>query len=174
MAAESGVDAQTLADALPRETDRRKGGEASLRAVKNWLAGRDHPRCGRREIEAMAGVLGVEPTAIARFVSVARFQRSSPQKARLVVDMIRGRAVDEAETLLSFSPKRASMMVRKALLAAMSDAEEMDASLDRLVVSEARADEGVIIKRFRPKDRGRAHPIQKKTSHITVGLEERG
>lgn len=169
---ESGLDAQTLADALPRETDRRKESERALRAVRNWLSGRDIPRATRAEIEALASVLGVEPSAISRFTSTMRFARSSPRKARLLADLIRGRRVDEATSLLEFNPKRAAVMVRKTLEAAVADAEIHDVSPDRLVVAESRIDEGLIIKRFRPKDRGRAHPIQKKTSHIVVGVQE--
>ena len=120
----------------------------------------------------MAGVLGVQAKDIARFTSIARFTRSSPRKARLMVDLIRGRQIDEAEALLEFSPRRAAVMVRKALSAARADAEAADASPDRLIVSEAFADGGPIIKRFQPKDRGRAHPIHKHTSHITIAVEE--
>lgn len=172
LAAEAGLDAQTLADALPRETDRRKESERALKAVRNWLRGRDIPRATRPDIEALASVLGVEPSRIARFTSTIRFARSSPRKARLLADLIRGRRVDEAANLLEFNPRRAAVMVRKTLDAAVADAEAHDVSPDRLVVAESRIDEGVIIKRFRPKDRGRAHPIQKKTSHIVVGVQE--
>ncbi|XHC26559.1 50S ribosomal protein L22 [Phycisphaerales bacterium ac7] len=90
----------------------------------------------------------------------------------LVVEMIRGRSFAEADALLQFSPKRAATMVRKVLNAAVADAEAANADVARLVVSEAKADGAVIIKRFQPKDRGRAHPIQKRTSHITVSVEE--
>jgi large subunit ribosomal protein L22 len=172
LAEQSGIDAQTLAEALPRETDRRKESDRAQRAVRNWLAGRDHPRATRAQIEAMASVLGVEPAKIARFTSVRRFARSSPRKAALIADLIRGRRVDEATTILGFSPRRAAVMVGKTLAAAIADAEAHDVPVDRLVVSESHVGTSVIIKRFQPKDRGRAHPIQKKTSHITVGVEE--
>jgi len=75
--------------------------------------------------------------------------------------------------MLAFSTKRAAVHVRKALKAAMADAESLGVSEESLVVVESRVDEGPHIKRFRPKDRGRAHPILKRTSHITVGVEER-
>ncbi|MEM1165838.1 MAG: 50S ribosomal protein L22 [Planctomycetota bacterium] len=110
---------------------------------------------------------------MARFTSSARFVRSTPQKTRLVVDMIRDRRVDDALDILEFSPRRAAVFVRKTLSAAIADAEAQGADVGELIVTEARADEGVIIKRFQPKDRGRAHPIQKKTSHITISVEER-
>ena len=120
----------------------------------------------------MAEACSVPAQQVARFTSRARFVRSAPQKARLVADLIRGRGVGEAMDMLEFSPKRASVFVSKVLRAAIADAEAQGSRVDRLVISESRVDEGVIIKRFQPKDRGRAHPIQKKTSHITVTVEE--
>lgn len=173
LVAEQGVDAEQLAGALPEETGRRKERSGQARKIRNWLMGRDHPKAKRAEIEAIAGVLGVEPAVIARFTSRGSFVRSSPRKSRLSADLIRGRDAVEAQTLLAFNPRRSSWMVKKVLDAAIADAEAHDVSPDRLIVAESRVDEGVIIKRFRPKDRGRAHPIQKKTSHIVVGVEER-
>jgi large subunit ribosomal protein L22 len=172
-AGEVGIDAETLAEALPRELDRRKESERALRAVRNWMSGKDQPHATKADIEAMAAVLGVEPTQIARFSSTSRFARSSPRKARLMADLIRGRnAIEARDMILPFSPKRAAVMVRKALSTAIADAEANDAAIDRLVIAESRVDGGPIIKRFRPKDRGRAHPIQKKTCHITIAVEE--
>jgi large subunit ribosomal protein L22 len=172
VAREQGVTAEQLAEALPRDTDRRKEDDRALAKARNWLSGRDHPRATAEDVRAMAGVLGVAPTRIARFVTTFNYSRSSPRKARLVADLVRGRSVTDADTILRFSTKRASVFVRKALTAATADAENGGASPDRLVISESRVDEGPIIKRFRPKDRGRAHPIQKKTSHIVIGVEE--
>ncbi len=173
LAREVGIDAETLADALPRELDRRKETERSLRAVRNWLSGKDHPKASKQDIEAMAAVLGVEPTQIALFATTSRFARSSPRKARLLTDLIRGRnAIEARDMILPFSPKRAAVLVNKALSTAIADAEANDAAVDRLVIAESRVDGGPIIKRFRPKDRGRAHPIQKKTCHITIAVEE--
>ncbi|MEM1331164.1 MAG: 50S ribosomal protein L22 [Planctomycetota bacterium] len=108
-----------------------------------------------------------------RFTSEVRNHRGSPTKARLVADLVRGKPVDEAMNLLTFSTKRAATNVKKALAAAIADAEQADADVTRLFVAESRVDEGMHIKRFQPKDRGRAHPILKRTSHITVGVEER-
>ena len=65
-------------------------------------------------------------------------------------------------------------MVNRVLKSAMSNANEQEAAMSRLFVSEARVDSGPIIKRYRPKDRGRAHPIQKRTSHIIISVDERG
>ncbi len=172
LAREAGVSVEQLAESLPRDTDRRKQAEIADRKVRNWMAGRDNPRATSKDIAALAGVLGVAPSALARFESRTRFTRSSPRKARLVADLVRGRTVADADALLRFSPKRAAVFVRKTINAAASDAENGGASPDRLVIAESRVDEGPIIKRFQPKDRGRAHPIQKKTSHIVIGVQE--
>ena len=106
------------------------------------------------------------------FTSRHRYARISPYKARLVTQLISGRHVDEALDLLKFTNKRASGMVDKVLRAAMADADEQEANVKQLWVHEARVDPGPIIKRFQPKDRGRAHPIHKRTSHIVVSVGE--
>ncbi len=148
-------------------------GKAASSAVKNWISGRDHPRCKKADVEALADAVGCEAKDIARFVSKVNHHRGSPKKAKLVVDLVRGRSADEAEEILRFSTKRAAVNVRKAIEAARADAQEMGADSAELVVAECRIDGAQHIKRFRPKDRGRAHPILKRTSHITVGLQER-
>lgn len=101
-----------------------------------------------------------------------RYARISERKARLVADMIRGRRCDDAIALLRFTHKRAAVMIDRVLKSAMASANEQEASMNDLYVSEARVDAGPIIKRFRPKDRGRAHPIQKRTSHIIIAVDE--
>jgi large subunit ribosomal protein L22 len=103
-----------------------------------------------------------------------RFARISERKARLVAQMVRGLDCDQAVELLRFANKRAAHMVSRVLQSAMSNANEQEAAMNRLYVSEARVDSGPIIKRYRPKDRGRAHPIQKRTSHIIISVDERG
>ncbi len=103
-----------------------------------------------------------------------KYARIAERKARLVTDMIRGQHCDEALALLKFTHRRAAVMVDRVLRSAMANANEQEASMNRLYVSEARVDSGPIIKRFRPKDRGRAHPIQKRTSHIVISVEEKG
>ncbi|HPF39241.1 MAG TPA: 50S ribosomal protein L22 [Phycisphaerae bacterium] len=108
----------------------------------------------------------------AAFTSIHRYARISPRKARLVTQLIADRHVNEALDLLKFTPKRAAVMVDKVLRAAMADADEQEANVRELFVHEARVDEGPTIKRFRPKDRGRAHPIMKRTSHIVVTVCE--
>jgi large subunit ribosomal protein L22 len=102
------------------------------------------------------------------------YARISERKARLVVDLIRGRRCDEAVELLRYTHKRAAGMVDKVLKSAMANANEQEAAMSKLYVAEARVDSGPIIKRFRPKDRGRAHAIQKRTSHIIIAVDEKG
>lgn len=104
--------------------------------------------------------------------AIYRYARISPRKVRLVVDMIRGRDVQDALNILKFSPHRAAVMVSKALTSAIANASEAEADVEDLVVLEARVDEGPTIKRMRPKDRGRWHRINKRTSHITVVVEQ--
>jgi large subunit ribosomal protein L22 len=166
---EQGVDRDALIQAVERDGLRKKRAQS---AVSNWLTGRDHPRCTAKDIAAMANVLGVAPKDIARFTSTAKYVRSSPRKSALLADLIRDKPIVQAINDLSFSKRRAAKFVLKALEAAQADAESADADVNALVVAESRVDEGPTIKRFQPKDRGRAHPIMKRTSHIVVGLEE--
>ncbi|MCG5217138.1 50S ribosomal protein L22 [Streptosporangium sp. KLBMP 9127] len=104
----------------------------------------------------------------------ARFVRVTPQKARRVVDLIRGLPASEAQAVLQFAPQAASEPIFKVLSSAMANAEHNN-KLDRetLVVSRAWVDEGPTLKRFRPRAQGRAYRINKRTSHITVIVESR-
>jgi large subunit ribosomal protein L22 len=103
-----------------------------------------------------------------------QYARISERKVRLIADLIRGRPCNQAAELLKFTHKRAAAMVERVLKSAMATANEREAAMSKLYVSEARVDSGPIIKRFQPKDRGRAHPIHKRTSHIIVSVDERG
>jgi large subunit ribosomal protein L22 len=103
--------------------------------------------------------------------AVAKWVRVSPRKARQVVDHIRGRSVPEARTVLAFTDRAAAVEVDKVLRSAIANAEANHGLTgDELVVSGAFVDEGVTIKRWRPQARGRAHPIKKRTCHITIKL----
>ncbi|HNQ22772.1 MAG TPA: 50S ribosomal protein L22 [Phycisphaerae bacterium] len=102
-----------------------------------------------------------------------RFARVSPRKVRLVIGLIRGRACGEALEQLRFTPGRSVRMIRDVLKSAMVNADEAEADMSRLYVHEARVDGGPYYRRWRPKDRGRAHPIAKRTSHIVVTVKER-
>ena len=97
-----------------------------------------------------------------------RYARISSRKVRLVAGLIRGREVQDALNILKFTPNRAAVLVSKVLTSAVANANENEADVDRLYVDRAFVDDGPTIKRWRPKDRGRAHPIMKRTSHITL------
>ena len=105
----------------------------------------------------------------------ARYVRVSAQKARLVVDQVRGRSVDEALGILDLSPKRAARIVAKTLRSAVANAEDtQNVDVDQLYVKTAYVDEGPTWHRWRPRAQGRATPIAKRTSHITVIVDEYG
>ena len=87
--------------------------------------------------------------------------------------MINGLSCRQALDVLRFSPRRASGLISAVLKSAMSNAAEEEADVGRLMVHEARVDGGPIVRRWRPKDRGRAHPIRKRTSHLVVRVSER-
>lgn len=108
------------------------------------------------------------------FVAKHRFARIAPRKAALVMGLIRGRGVDDALAVLHFSKKRGSVMIAKVVKSAVANASEQhEVNSDRLYVAKAWVDPGPIIKRFQPKDRGKAHSIFKRTSHLNVELAER-
>jgi large subunit ribosomal protein L22 len=109
------------------------------------------------------------------FIAKHNFARIAPRKARLVMDLVRGRDVDDALSMLQFSKKRAAVFVSKVIKSAVANYQEQNTAPGQtaLFVSEARVDGGPIIKRFQPKDRGKAHPIQKRTSHLVVSVDER-
>jgi len=95
--------------------------------------------------------------------------RLSPRKTRLVVDMIRGRGIQDALTILKFSPQPSAKLVSKLLNSAVANAEQKGVSdVDRLFVKTAFVDGGAVLKRFTPRAMGRASKIRKPTSHITV------
>lgn len=105
--------------------------------------------------------------------AVHRFARVSPRKARLVIDTIRGLDCDAAMDVLRFNHQRSASLIADVLKSAMVNADEQEANMTRLFVAEARVDGGPYYRRFRPKDRGRAHPIAKRTSHLIVKVAER-
>jgi large subunit ribosomal protein L22 len=106
--------------------------------------------------------------------AIARHIRISPSKARLVIDLIRGKQVDSALAILAFTPKAASPVVTKLLNSAIANAEN-NLSMDRadLFVAEVFADAGPTLKRFVARSRGSASPMLKRTSHITIVLDQK-
>ena len=104
--------------------------------------------------------------------AIARHVRISPNKARRVVNLVRGLPAKEALTVLQFAPQAASEQVYKVLASAIANAENNERlDPDALLVSEAFVDEGPTLKRFRPRAQGRAYRIRKRTSHITIAVE---
>lgn len=103
----------------------------------------------------------------------ARFVRISPRKARQVVDIISGKKADAAMALLSTLPKKAAKIVSKVVSSAIANAEN-NHNMDRnkLRIKQACVDSGPIVYRYRPRAYGRAYRIRKRTSHITIELEE--
>ncbi len=102
-----------------------------------------------------------------------RFARVSPQKGRLIADMVRGRPVGEALQTLTFTPKKAARIVRKVLESAIANAEHNHgADIDELRVSSIMVDEAPTYKRFRARARGRGARILKRNSHITVQVAD--
>ena len=111
--------------------------------------------------------------------AIARHVRMSPRKVRLVVDQIRGKPVNEAYALLQFSKKGAAEPVGKTLRSAVANAQVKSQDegavldVDELIVREAFVDEGPTLRRWRARAQGRASPIRKRTSHITVVVDTR-
>ncbi len=105
--------------------------------------------------------------------AVAKYVRVSPQKCRLVADQVRRLSVGKALELLQFSPRKAAAPIRKTLESAIANAEHNQGlDIDELRVDTITIDEGPVMKRWRPRAKGRATPIIKKTSHITVSVSD--
>ena len=106
--------------------------------------------------------------------AVAKFVRISPRKIRLVMDQVRGKQVGEALNMLSFTPKRGARILKKLVNSAIANAEQnTGVDVDSLYIVRVYADEGPTLKRWRPRAQGRATPIRKRTSHLTVVLNEK-
>jgi large subunit ribosomal protein L22 len=107
--------------------------------------------------------------------AIEKHIRMSAQKVRLVLDVVRGKPVNEALAVLKFLPHRAAGPVAKALKSAAANAENnFNLDPDNLVITHAVADEGRTLKRWRPRARGRVNQILKRSSHITVVVAEKG
>jgi large subunit ribosomal protein L22 len=109
-----------------------------------------------------------------RVTATAKYVRGSTRKARLITEVIRGKPVEEASAILRFMPQHAARDVARVLQSATANAENNhQLAADELFVLEARADEGPTIKRWRPRAQGRAFPIHKPMTHITVVVADR-
>ena len=104
--------------------------------------------------------------------AVARYVRISSRKVRIVIDLIRGKQVSEALAILKFTPKSASPVVEKLLKSAIANAEYKGLNKDELYVAEVYADQGPTLKRMMPRAKGSGAMILKRSSHITVVLDE--
>lgn len=106
--------------------------------------------------------------------AIARFVRIAPRKAQVVIDLVRGKNVDEALTILKFTPKSAATIVEKVVKSAVANAENnYNMDRDSLYIAEIYANQGPTMRRFRPRAQGRATTIRKRTSHIGVVLKEK-
>ena len=105
------------------------------------------------------------------YTAVHRHARISPRKVRPLADLIRGKKVDEALAILRYQPHRGARLLEKVLQSAVGNADDLRApNLAGLVVVDARIDGGPMFKRLRPRARGMAHVIKKKTSHIKISV----
>lgn len=106
--------------------------------------------------------------------AIAKYVRMSPSKVGVILDLIRGKQVNEAFAILQYTPREAAVVINKVLKSAVANAENNFAlDTDKLYVSEIYVGQGPTLKRFRPMDHGKAFKILKKTSNITVVVKER-
>lgn len=105
--------------------------------------------------------------------AIARYVRISSRKVKIVIDLIRGKSVKEAEAILRYTPKAATEPVLKLLNSAVANAENnLELNRDDLYVAEVYANQGPTLMRYRPRAHGRASRIRKRTSHITIVLDQ--
>jgi ribosomal protein L22 len=182
-AASTAADAASVAAeaaALAEEADDDEGVSADAEAIADEVAteaATPPKRRGLRRGSAEAGAKKQRsrrrrPEAEQVFVRAqAKYVRSSPRKARLVIDHIRGKSVEEARAILAHTPRAAAVPVLKVLESAIANAEHNHELLpEELRIHQVMVDEGPTIKRFRPRALGRATKIRKRTSHITINL----
>lgn len=106
--------------------------------------------------------------------AIAKYVRISPRKVQIVADLVRGKHIDEALSILKFSTKRGADVLENVLNSAIANAENNhDMDRENLYVAEAYANQGPTLKRWRPRAQGRAFQIRKRTSHIGVTVKER-
>jgi large subunit ribosomal protein L22 len=173
-----GMSVDALADGIlptnlpPERIEQRRKELRS--AIQNWEKSLFRPQPSQQDIRDLARALGVEAQDLLEWSACHRFAPIAPRKVRLVADLIRGRTVQDALDVLKFANKRAAVMVDKVLRSAIANADEQEADIERLYVSEARVDKGPVrpgTRRWRPKDRGRAVPFTRLSSHIHVSVD---
>ncbi len=153
--------------AAKKPAARRKAPAAKAAAAEPAPEEKAEPKAAPRSAAAAA-----KPTPRRKVVRArARYVRTSARKARMVCGHLRGKSVQEARAILAFTPREVARDWSKLLESAVANAESNHELLeDDLIVREAYADEGPTIKRFRPRAMGRATPIRKRTSHLTITL----
>jgi large subunit ribosomal protein L22 len=106
--------------------------------------------------------------------AIAKYVRISSRKVRVVLDLVRGKNVNEAFAILNYTPQNSATVINKVLKSATANAENnLNLDVNKLYVAEAYANQGPTLKRFRPRAQGRAYSIMKRTSHITLVVKER-
>jgi len=181
-AAEAEAAATDEADAAPSEPAATDEADAapSEPAADDAPADEPKPRrrrgaaettTARRDKRAQAGSAPRDEQGLIAVRAHARYVRTAPRKARLVMDHIRGKHVGDARSILSHTPRAAATDIAKLLESAIANAENnFELDPDELTIHRAYVDEGPTIKRFRPRAQGRATPIHKRTSHMTITL----
>jgi large subunit ribosomal protein L22 len=169
---ENGAKVEDLARAISRGSlDERKAGSA----IRNWQRGLMKPSPKTEDVRRLAEALGVEPVDLGDWHSCYYYAPMSARKVRLVTTLVAGRSVQDALDILKFTRKRAATMVNQVLKAAIADADEQDADVDRLYIREARVDDAGVrlgTKRWIAKDRGRAYEIRKRACHIHLTVTQ--
>jgi large subunit ribosomal protein L22 len=150
--------------------------EKAASAIRNWQHGLMKPLPRKEDVQRLAEALGVDVTELTDWHSCYHYAPMSARKVRLVADLVAGRDVQDALDVLKFTRKRAATMINQVLKAAIADADEQQADVDRLYIREARVDDAGIrlgTKRFQEKDRGRAYEIKQRACHIHLTLTQR-
>jgi large subunit ribosomal protein L22 len=155
---ESAVGSEQLAEETPavEEKPKRRRGSAETAAPKEREEARSAPR---------------DPSGAVAVRASAKYVRSAPRKARLVMDHIRGKDLADARAILRHTPRAVAADISKLLESAVANAENnFELDPEGLKIGRAVVDEGPTIKRYRPRAQGRATPINKRTSHMTITL----
>ena len=163
---------EPLADQLARGSLSK---QRAITAIRNWQRGLFKPIPKTEDIRRLATALSAEVNDLVEWHSSYRYAPGSASKAKLVIQLIVGRRVQDAIDVLKFTRKRAATMIDKVLKTAVADADEQQADVDNLYVSRAWVeDAGVRLgtKRWRAKDRGRAHSIRQRACHIHVTVAQ--
>jgi ribosomal protein L22 len=159
--AESKAPAKKTRKKAAKKADAKAEGKAPAKSKSKSAA---QPKAEKAPAKAVAA-----PELVVR--ATARYVRIAPRKARLIADQVRGLHIDKARALLQFSPRGAAQDIHKLLNSAAANAENNhDLIADEMRISSITVDEGPTLKRYRPRAQGRATPIHKRTSHISVAL----